>query len=153
MDNRKIGFKFVIYDVNHETLAKHMDGSKSLISGCRARGVRHAIISELSRPELTARLNEMGMFDLFERQGAWARQRTVMLKMTMVHFDAHKTTAAVCYIGDSPEGLEVAKKFGMTTIAFAEDPGAADSLTAISAVSPDHVVHSFEDIFPIFNIQ
>jgi len=156
VDARKVGFKFIIYDINHETLAKHQaaykDGPKSLISNCSARGVQHAIISELPKAELKARLEQMDMMNVFERVRPWARKREATLKMIMVEFSAHEKAASICYIGDLREGLEVAKKFGMTTVGFADGPDAVASLASIAPANPDHTVNFFNEILPIFGL-
>lgn len=114
------------------------------VAGCRKRGIGTGIMSGEVPDILERRLAQFDIAALFDhvRGGAWPKETAFRETLEALGIDPYEAA----YVDDTNEGLQTAKRLGLTTIGFTR--GYA-SPRQIMAADPDFIVDSLSHV-PLF---
>src|SRR5258705_2415548 len=133
-----------------EQTAQPVSGAQEAISGLKQRGYRLGVVSSGSECRVGREMRELGLESFFD---------TVVCNEQMKNKKPHPegletamrslgcSSAAACYVGDSPEDIEMGKRAGMLTVGVRSDYPTSWKL---KSQEPDILIESLSELLHHF---
>ncbi|HKB66560.1 MAG TPA: HAD family hydrolase [Pyrinomonadaceae bacterium] len=133
-----------------EQTAQPVSGAQETISGLKQRGYRLGVVSSGSECRVGREMRELGLESFFD---------TVVCNEQMKNKKPHPegletamrslgcSSAAACYVGDSPEDIEMGKRAGMLTVGVRSDYPTSWKL---KSQEPDILIESLSELLHHF---